>query len=377
MKSARARPRILAVAAACACATACSSPSEPHGSPILTQIYWVAGGTQSLAWSLDKDTTLVSPLPPFASEIDFVFDRRLDGAKIEDLVTMNGVTTAVPKEPPAVRVTWPDMGAVMSDPPFHLSVDYNSVPRFGGVSSYVFARPDEPGFPASTTLKLEPVPALLTGPYGDPTVLPDPPAVVKTSAFAALLVAATSPVVRSYQLPINFSNRLPTPPATSPHVHVTAHGAEVPYKLLADANLKSRWYVAAADCLGGWPANTTFQVTIDPDFPDAFGVKLGTSAAMTFSTGPGASAANASCVVPDAGAGDAAPDAPGDAAPGDVVDGSAPETGGPEVDAGADAGVDAAAEVAADPSDASSDSPSDAASDAASDAWSEAASASD
>jgi hypothetical protein len=344
MKCSRARPRILAVAAACALGGACSSPAQPHGSPILTQIYWISGGVQSLAWSLDKDDTLVSPLPPLASEIDFVFDRRLDGAKIEDLVTMNGVTTAVPRDPPAVRVTWPDMGEVMSDPPFHLNVDYNSVPRFGGVSSYVYGRPDIPGFPSGQTLTFELVPTQLTGTSGEPAALPADAPIVKTSVMTAMLVPTTSPVARSYQLPLTFSNRLPAAPATSPYVHVTTHGAAVPYKLLSDATLASRWYLAAADCLGGWPTAATFEVTIDPDFADAFGGKLGAAATLTFTTAPGANAAGATCAVSDAGVGtdggggDAAPDAPVDAG----ADGPALETSGPPGADAADGGVDAA-----------------------------------
>jgi hypothetical protein len=325
--------RILAVAAACALGGACSSsPAEPHGSPVLTQIYWIAGGVQSLAWSLDKDPTITSPLPPNGSEIDFVFDRRLDGAKIEDLVTMNGVTVAVPKEPAAVHVTWPNMGTVMSDPPFHITVDYNSVPRYGGVSSYIYARPDEPGFPSSTTVTLDLVPTLLTSAYNDPAVLPDPPATVKTSAFAAILVSTTSAVPPSYQLPLTFNNRLPQVPVTSPHVQVTAHGAAVPYKLLADANVGSRWYLAAADCLGGWPAGTTFEVTLDADFPDAFGGTLGQPSVFTFTTLAGA-AATSTCPPPDGGAADGSP--PGVDAAADAPVGGGADTGA--VDGGADA----------------------------------------
>ncbi|HVU52835.1 MAG TPA: hypothetical protein VHL80_19270 [Polyangia bacterium] len=343
MKSARARPRLLVLAAACALGAACGGPSEPHGSPVLTQIYWVAaGGESSLAWSLDPNVTMVSPLPPFASEIDFVFDRRLDGAKIEDLVTTNGVTAVMPKAEAAVHVTWTDMGTAMSDPPFHLTVDYNSLPRFGGLSSYVYARPDVPGFPASHTLTFDLVPTLLTSAYNDPADLPTPPVTVKTSAFAAVLVPTTSPVVPSFQLPLTFTNRLPKAPATSPSVHVKAHGADVPYKLLGDASLASRWYLAAADCLGGWPPGTTFEVTIDAAFGDAFGAQLGQPATMTFSTNAGA-AAPSTCPIPDAGAADGGvPDAAS----------TAPDAGASDVpvEAGAaDAGAgDAADDASAD-----------------------------
>ena len=213
MLSARARPRfrpplptLALAAAACALGAACSSPAELHGSPILTQVYWIAGGQQLLAWSLQPDPTMVSPVPPFASEVDFVFDRRLDGARIEDVVTVGGVPMTHPKDPPAVRVTWPDMATVMSTPPFHAVADYNSLPRYGGVSSYVYAHPDVPGFPASDTLTFELVPELLAGPYGDPAALPTPPSIlIKTSALT-VSIASSASVVRSYQLPLTFSN---------------------------------------------------------------------------------------------------------------------------------------------------------------------------
>src|SRR5258707_7045322 len=156
MTFSRPRPRMLAWAATCALGAACSSPPAQHGSPILTQIYWVADGAQLLAWSRAPDTAQVSPVPPFASEIDFVFDRRLDGARLEDIITVGGVTTARPKPTPAIHASWPDMAARMSDPPFALVVDYNSVATFCGASAYVFARPVVPGFPSNTIVTFEP-----------------------------------------------------------------------------------------------------------------------------------------------------------------------------------------------------------------------------
>jgi hypothetical protein len=324
------------LAAACALGAACSSQSGIHGSPVLTQVYWVAGGQQVLAWSFDPSAALVSPLSPFGGELDFVFDRRLDGTKIEEIVTVNGVQATRPKDPPAVRVTWPDMTTAMSDPPFHLNVDYNSVPTFGGMSSYVFAHPDVPGFPASETLTVELVPTLLTSQFDEPAVVPAS-IKIKTGGFGVSSVASTAPVVPSYQLPLDFTNRLPAPPSTSPYVHVRARGADVPYKLLADSGLASRWFVAAADCLGGWPTGTTFEVTIDADFADAFGGKLGQAATETFTTSSGpAAAADASCSIPEAGTVDAGADAPPEASTDTPVD-----AGIDAVPAGADAGADA------------------------------------
>jgi len=139
----------------------------------------------------------------------------------------------------------------------------------------------------------------------------------------------------SYQLPLAFSNRLPAVPATSPLIHVTANGAAVPYKLLADAGLASRWYLVAADCLGAWPASTTFSVTIDAGFSDAFGGKLAEAATAAFSTAAGTSAPDASCSIPEAGAPAPGADAgatdrgAGDAVAGDLgASGEAGDAGG-------------------------------------------------
>jgi hypothetical protein len=358
--SARKRPRIASTsprllgAAACALVVACSSSQAPQGSPILTHVYWIAGSERLLAWSFDQDPGLVTPVPPLASQVDFVFDRRLDGDKIEVVTYVKGVMVTTPKDPPSVRVTWPGMTSATD---FQMTLSYDSTPKYGDVSSYVFARPAEPGFPSSTLVTFSLDASLLTSQTGERAVVP-PSIPIKTSGFSVTIGASTGPVLPGYQLPLNFSNRLPKTPATSPQIHVRTHGADVPYKLLGDGSLSSRWYVAAADCLGGWPANATFDVTIDADFVDAFGGKLGQPAMATFSTSPG-SAADASCSVPDAGAGDAA-DASlegggaDDAAPADA---GAPDGGAEAGDAtGADAG-------AADVQGAAGDAPADAGTD--------------
>jgi hypothetical protein len=364
MSSPRARPRsllpVVLTAAAGALTIGCSSDPAPlHGSPVLQQVYWISGGQQLLAWSIDADPTLVSPLPPFASELDFVFDRRLDGNKIDNLVNQNGETVAVPMDPGAVRVTWDDMAAAPSVPPFHLVVDYNSIPRFGGVTSYLFARPDIPGFPASHSLTFTFVPTDITSAYDEIAVLPSSIPVI-TSAFIASIASTRSEVGSSYQFPLAFSNRLPPAPTGSdPHVHVRTAAGDVPYQLVADASLASRWYLQAAPCLGGWPAATTFEVTIDAAFPDAFGVPLGQPATATFSTSAtGVATPDASCSVTpvDAGAGDTPTDAPAEAGADAGVVEPGPEAGAAEAGApegapeagGADAGVEAARDAPGD-----------------------------
>lgn len=314
----------------------------------------MADGAQLLAWSRAADTAQVSPVPPFASEIDFVFDRRLDGSRLEDIVIVGGVTTALPKATAAIHASWPDMATMMSDPPFALVVDYNSLATFGGASAYVFARPVVPGFPSDTIVSFELDTTLLTSAYGDPANVPGT-IPIKTKTFSVSLASGGAAVASSYQLPLGFSNRLPAVPATSPFIHVVSNGAAVPYKLLADAGQASRWFLGAADCLGGWPASRTFTVTIDVGLPDAFGGKLAESATATFTTAGGASAPDASCSIPDAGPSDSGADAGAADAGADVgaagagADAVTADAGADDLGANGDAGDGSAADSA--PSD--------------------------
>ena len=337
MSLVQARSRILAMVALACAAGACSGgPADPHGSPILEQVYWSAGGSKVLVWTRadNPSSALVSPVAPFASEVDFVFDRRLDGARLEDLVTVDGVTTAVPKEPAAVRASWPGMTA---DPPFKLVVDYNSSAFYGGQSSYVFARPDVPGFPSDTTVSFQFLPGLITSAYGDLADLPES-VPVKTAPLSVAIGVTAATILPAYQIPLAFSNRLSAAPATSPFIHVTLNGVAVPYELLTDAGLASRWYLTAASCLGAWPASATLLITIDGGFADAFGGTLGQAVSQPFTTSASSGTpVPPTCPLPDAGAPDAGVDA---------RDGAAPDGGAPDqpVDAGtAPSGGDASA----------------------------------
>jgi hypothetical protein len=363
MRTVLARATVLVMAAAaCVAGAACSSgPTPPHGAPVLEKVYWTAGGTRYLVWSLDVDPALVSPVPPYASEVDFVFDRRLDGAMIEDVVTVNGVMMTVPKTPPPVQASWDDMTTMAGHPDFGLVVSYDSTPKYGGQSSFVFARPDPPGFPSSDTVKFMLLPSRLTSPYDEPAQLRDNPIPVKTSAFSVSIDVATEAVAPTLQVPLAFNNRLPAPPATSPFIHVQMNGAEVPYKILGDANVLSRWFLAPAECLGGaWPAGATLKVTVDAAFADAFGGKLAQATTATFTTSA-AGGAPATCPVADGGA----PDAPASEGGAD-----GPSDGGVDaaVDAAVDGGVDAASDAPVEtPSDAGDETAGDASVDAAAD----------
>jgi hypothetical protein len=333
----RARSRAWAVSAGahalggllCLGALSCSGTQPEHGSPVLTQVYWIVGGTQTLVWSRASDPTLASAAPPLASEVDFVFDRRLDGDRIEDTVTVGGVTTTQPKAKPPIVVQWSDMAAETRTTPFALAVAYNSAPRYGDQSSYVFARPTVPGFPSSQTLTFDLDLANLAGAYGEPgdapTQIP-----VKTTSFSVGLANPGAGVAGSYALPLAFSSRLAplSADATSPFIHVTAGGLAVPYKLLADANVASTLYVAPAECLGVWTANTKFIVTIDAGFLDAFGGALPEGETASFTTGASSGTTSPSTcpgVTADAATEDAATDATTSGDADAAFDGGAPD----------------------------------------------------
>jgi hypothetical protein len=322
---------LLSVALAGACSKDAVPP--PRGSPVLTQVYWVAGGVSRLVWSRVADTKLETAVPPFATEVDFVFDRRLDGDRIEDRFTDGGVMMTRPKAMPPLTVNWPDREAAPGDPPMVLSVAYNSTPRFTPDSSYVFARPLPAGFPADTLVTFSLDLANLTSEYGEPA---DAPATipVKTTAFTATIAAPAAPVVRTFALPIVFSNRISSAAAAAPFVRVTAAGQLVPSRIVADATDRSRIYVSPAECLGGsWPAATKLTVTVDAAMTDTFGRALERAVAAGFDTSGVAGAAANTCPTPDAGmdaatdasAGDdAAPDvAPDGGVPADAADGAA------------------------------------------------------
>jgi hypothetical protein len=289
------RARMLApallVATAAAAAAACSSgPTAPHGAPALISVSWVLGsGARAVVWSPPgaPDPTQVSTVAPFTTEVDFVFDRRLDGNRIEDTVVVGGVTTTVAKAVPPIT----------TDPATDLQVLYNSSPIFGGETSYVLVQPRPGGFASSSTVTFALDRSSLTSPYDEP--LPTPDTVqVATGPFTVDIQAADSggagggadggvPLGTDYKLPLAFSNRPGDPAAIAPFVHARAGGVDVPVALLADPHTATLYYLTPAACQEAWPIASTIEVTVDAGLPDAFGVGLAAGASATFTTGTG------------------------------------------------------------------------------------------
>jgi hypothetical protein len=277
--------------------------SAPHGAPVLMTVYWNAAGSRVVAWSPPAvpDPSQVASAPPFATEIDFVFDRRLDGNRVEDSITEGGVTMERSKAVPPITVASPSGLTV--------EVLYNSLPLFGGSSSYVLVQPQPAGVPSGSTVTFALDRSNLTSVYGEPMLAPDSVSIV-TDAFTVAPVlpggapdAGAPPTVgATFQLPLSFSNRPADAGVAAPFVHARAGGADLPVALVSDPTKPTFLYLVPAACGGMWPGGATVDVTIDAGLPDTFGVPLGAGAAATFVVGAGGAPSDGGCGAPDAGA---------------------------------------------------------------------------
>ena len=293
------RSLVLLVAAA-ALLGCSSSNAPPHGSPVLTDVYWIAGGQRSLVWAPGApDGGLAVVVPPAAQEVDFVFDRRLDGSKIENTVTQNGLSTQVPVATPPVIASW--TGGADSTPPFSAQVLYNTEPFYGGTSSFVLMQLAQPGFPSSNSVVFTLDKTALTSAYDEPMIGPDQ-VVVATGPLTATVrtlstADAASVVPTSFMVPIAFSNRV-TASALVPFVHASAASGAIPVTLSGNASDPTIVYATAA-CAGGWPTAGPVTVSVDSGAPDAFGGLLAAAARGSF-TAAGAGGIDGGACVTDA-----------------------------------------------------------------------------
>jgi hypothetical protein len=271
------RAAIVALGCAAISIAGCrSSPEAPHGSPVLTDVMWVSPSARTRIWGRDADAGVSTRVPGNASEIDFVFDRRLDGTRIEDIVG----NTTVPKPIPPIMVSWPGMSdptaPVMSDPPFGHRVFYNSAALYGGESSYAFVRPTLPGFPSGTTVTFTLDRSAFTSAYGE---VMDGPAeftieiehmtVVPRGGNATDAVETFPP---AFMFPVVFSTRPAAAAKLAPFVRARADGAEIGVALTADTVDKSIVFVSPVGCPGGWPMGALIEVSFAAGVPDAFGI---------------------------------------------------------------------------------------------------------
>ena len=293
------RPAPLLLLAAGLTAT-CSSAQEPHGSPVLLSVQWISGGSRTQVWTpTEMGTVQVSAA---GQEVDFVFDRLLDGNRIEDVVTQNGVETTVPKATPPITTSWPDAATVMSTPPFSDQVRYNSEPYYGAATAYVLLQPAAVGFPSSDTITFSLDRTNLTSAYGEQMIGPSQ-IPVTTGPFSASFRFSTgsdgsASVPTKSPLEAVFSNRVPSAATVAPFVHVQANGLALPVVLAADASDLTIVYLSPASCLGGWPVGVPIDVTIAAGLPDAFGVAMAGDAHTTFmASGVAPTAPDGGCPV--------------------------------------------------------------------------------
>ena len=289
----------------------CSKGAEaPHGSPVLLEVLCEVEGFTQRVWSRDPDAGVPATVSAATSKVDFVFDRRLDGARIED--TIDGKPT--PKANPPITVSWPDMAATNGDPPFAADVFYNSLSTFGAGTSYAFVRPQIVGFPSATAITFSLDANGLTSVYGEPMEGPAT-ITVTTSPLTVTLPNSSATVPLSYQAAIAFSTRAPGGAAMMPFLDVSTRGVPLPFKLVADLGDARRVYIVPA-CADGWPTDARIVITAEVGLPDGFGRPLAAAVNGNFMTARiAATPVDGACGPLDAGAADiGTPDAPPDAA---------------------------------------------------------------
>jgi hypothetical protein len=281
----------------------------PHGPPVLLKVYWQVKGQQIAVWTPDG-TGVTSPVSPAPTQFNLIYDRVMDGSRIEDTINLPaGGTTQRPKVSPSIDggavqpdppviVSWPGMDTAVSVPPFSISVWYNSlhltIPDStasemlaAANTSYIYGR-EVPSYPSNTPVSLTLLRDHITSEYGEPTLGPDQPIVIQTAPFTLALQSPASPVLTNYWLPLPFSNR-PVDPGSqlSAYVHVTAAGNPLPFILVPDPDDPTLVNLQPGSGSPNqpdstWPVGTPIDVTVDATLPDIFGAPLGTAAAAVF-----------------------------------------------------------------------------------------------
>jgi hypothetical protein len=291
--------RCLLVVATIAALGCRKEPEVPRGSPILKYVSWQADDGARLVWSRDADAGVAALVPAAGTKIDFVFEGKLDGARIEDTVGGN----PVPKANPPITVGWPDMDTVMSNPAFGVDVFYNSLPTHGQGTTTAFVQAHAAGFPSATAVTFLLDPNGLTSVYGEPMVGPTE-ITVTTEPLAVTLPLSSAIVSTSYRAPIDFSTRGPATAALKAFVRVTTGGTALPFELMRDTRDSKRLLAVPMGCL--WPPGARIDVSVVAGAPDAFGRPLAATVMASFMTAPFAAEVDAGCGF-DAGATETGP----------------------------------------------------------------------
>ena len=165
-------------------------------------------------------------MPPSPTQFNLVFDRVIDGSKIEDTVTTNGVSRQQPMAMSPVTVSWPvpAMNPPLG-PAFNLAVWYNSIhlATADPSTSYVYGRAT-PSYPSSASISIAIDANGITSQYNEPMAMVAP-IVVQTQPFSVTLspappdpadprpschlatdTAGPGLVATNYRLPLKFNN---------------------------------------------------------------------------------------------------------------------------------------------------------------------------
>jgi hypothetical protein len=296
---ARARP-LLAGGLLLATAACQGGDPAPHGPPVLLQMIWRAGEGHQLVWSAAKDPVLTTQVTPSPLEFDLIFDRRLDGDKIEETFVQDGQTLTRPRPDPPITVDWPQM--VAEDSAFSVAISYNSLPLSGlpAGSTYVFGR-STLGYPSGTALTFHLIGDRLTNSKGEAMVGPES-ITVATAAFAVQIRkprtagdATPAPISSDYQVPLTFNNLPAGDDVIHSFVTLTIDAVESDFRLQPDNRDATTLYLTPLPAGQSWPAGGRLAVTVKPGLPDRFGVPLEMAAEATFLVAGGA---------PDGGGGD-------------------------------------------------------------------------
>jgi len=258
------------------------------GGPVLLTMFW-AGRHQSdghaVVWSADTAADLARVVTPSPFEFELVFDRRLDGDKIEDTVVQGGVAYTVPKAMPPVTVTWDGMPAGLGP----LTVAYNSLalPDAPSESTYVFGRADT-GYPSATALTFHLDAAMLTGTDNRPMLGPDAIAVT-TAPFSMQILGpagtdggATPAVPADFRFPLAFNSQPAKSDAVTPYISLSIDGAPAAFGLVTADQDATTLYVSPPRLGQTWPAGAQIALSVKAGLPDVFGVPLGAGADATF-----------------------------------------------------------------------------------------------
>ncbi len=334
--------------AALAVGVGCGGNSAPHGPPVLLGVFWEVNGDECPVWSPGDDGGMFGAVPPSPTQFNLVFDRVIDGSKIEDTVTINGVSRQQPKAMPPVSVSWPSPAMnPPSGPAFNLAVWYNSIHLATADvnTSYVYGRAT-PSYPSDASISITIDAMGITSEYNEPMVMLAP-IVVQTQPFSVTLspappdpanphpscklatdTAGPGMVGTNYRLPLKFNN-VPGGAVTdlAQHLDVRQGGRPLSlgeYQLSADPLDATRIFLQPGT-IRIWDSGSDVTVTVAADVVDVYGSALGTAKMVTFTAcEPVASDGGATMCGPPMGG---------------AADGGAIDAG-----AGPDGGVDAPAD---------------------------------